>query len=106
MKSLCLSLTHSAVYLCGDLTGKWIRPWASGPVPVYSLPRFPALPASSCQIRRGLFPRFRVFPNVGKQGRNKGEYSAADGWRESLGTNRSAFGERRGMEEEEEGDSD
>lgn len=29
-----------------------------------------------------------------------------DGERKSLGTNRSAFGERRGVEEEEEGDSD
>lgn len=49
---------------------------------------------------------FLVFINVQKW-ENKGEYSAADWWRESLSTNRSVFGERRGLEEEEEeGDSD
>lgn len=51
---------------------------------------------------------FRAFAGVYKRlkGENKGEYSAAEWWRESLDTNRSAFGERRGVEEEEEGDSD
>lgn len=50
-------------------------------------------------------PDFLVFINVEKW-ENKGEYCAADWWRESLSTNRSVFGERRGVEEEEEGDSD